>query len=335
MKKLLSIAVLGLILSSCVKGFDGMEPEPTPNPDPNTTTKVPNSFDFSTIQDVQLNVDYSSCLSGCVYFDIYAANPLSDDVEPVLMDNIQPVYSAYTDLAGKFSQRVTLPSYAEHLYIYTGNFFVSEQLLECDVTNGIASVSASASNAPAQARAMTRSDASGQTTSLETLYMLSSIVDWKTGNKTATQIYKDWHTPLGSWDAETGRPSYIISSAEAGNLAFDADEMAGIQQTIAGALTAKGHCDERYRQPDDLILKQNSEVAVTVIGSNSCWNSTIGYYYYTDTPSSPQDINIIMLFPNTQDGQSSFIKSRGNKYNGNIALQRGDIVKLMYYPNIA
>jgi LruC domain-containing protein len=111
--------------------------------------------------------------------------------------------------------------------------------------------------------------------------------------------------------------------------------MAGIQQTIAGALTSKGHCDQRYRQPYDLTLKQNSEVAVTVVGSNSCWNSTMGYYYYTDTPSSTQDINIIMLFPNTQDGQSSFIKSRGNKYNGNIALQRGDIVKLMYYPNIA
>ena len=336
MKKLFAIAVLGLVLlSSCVKGFDGVEPEPTPNPEPNITTKVPNSFDFSTIQDVQLNVDYSSCLSGCVYFDIYADNPLSDDVEPVLMDNIQPVYSAYTDPTGKFSQRIKLPSYAEHLYIYTGNFFVGEQLLECDVTNGIASVSATAYNAPAQARAMTRSGDSGQTTSLETLYMLSNIVDWQTGDKTDTQIYNNWHTPLGSWNAETGRPSYIISSAEAGNLAFNADEMAGIQQTIAGALTAKGHCDQRYRQSYDLTLKQNSEVAVTVVGSNSCWNSTIGYYYYTDTPKSTRDINIIMLFPNTQDGQSSFIKSRGNKYNGNIALQRGDIVKLMYYPNIA
>lgn len=35
MKKLLSLAVLGFVLlSSCVKGFDGMEPEPTPTPEP-------------------------------------------------------------------------------------------------------------------------------------------------------------------------------------------------------------------------------------------------------------------------------------------------------------
>ena len=318
-----------LLLTSCLKhdGFDTYN---------NSRYEQANKFDYSTIQDVQLDVDYSSCLSGCVYFDIYAANPLSDDVEPVLMDNIQPVYSAYTDATGKFSQRIKLPSYAEHLYIYTGNFFVSDQLLECDVTNGIASVSASKDNVSAQARSFTRGAVvSGQTTSLETLYMLTNIVDWQTGDKTDTQIYKEWHTPLGSWDAETGRPSYVISPTEAGSLAFTSDEMAGIQQTIAGALTAKGHCDQRYRQPYDLTLKQNSEVAVTVVGSNSCWNSTMGYYYYTDTPSSTQDINIIMLFPNTQDGQSSFIKSRGNKYNGNIALQRGDIVKLMYYPNIA
>ena len=327
--KLTMMLVTMLLLTGCLKhdGFDTYN---------NSRYEQANKFDYSTIQDVQLDVDYSSCLSGCVYFDIYAANPLSDDVEPVLMDNIQPVYSAYTDATGKFSQRIKLPSYAEHLYIYTGNFFVSDQLLECDVTNGIASVSASKDNVSAQARSLTRGAVvSGQTTSLETLYMLTNIVDWQTGDKTDTQIYKEWHTPLGSWDAETGRPSYVISPTEAGSLAFTSDEMAGIQQTIAGALTAKGHCDQRYRQPYDLTLKQNSEVAVTVVGSNSCWNSTMGYYYYTDTPSSTQDINIIMLFPNTQDGQSSFIKSRGNKYNGNIALQRGDIVKLMYYPNIA
>ena len=37
MKKLFAIAVLGLILSSCVKGVEGVEPEPTPNPEPTPT----------------------------------------------------------------------------------------------------------------------------------------------------------------------------------------------------------------------------------------------------------------------------------------------------------
>ena len=38
MKKLLSLAVLGLVLlSSCVKGFDAPEPTPTPDPDEPTS----------------------------------------------------------------------------------------------------------------------------------------------------------------------------------------------------------------------------------------------------------------------------------------------------------
>ena len=36
MKKLQTIAVIGLVLlTSCVKGVDGVEPEPTPEPTPN------------------------------------------------------------------------------------------------------------------------------------------------------------------------------------------------------------------------------------------------------------------------------------------------------------
>lgn len=78
MKKLLSIAVLGLILSSCVKGFDGTEPEPTPDPtsDPTPTTKVANTFNFSTVQKVKLNVDYSAFKTyGPVFFGVYTQNP--------------------------------------------------------------------------------------------------------------------------------------------------------------------------------------------------------------------------------------------------------------------
>ena len=37
MKKLFTIAVLGLVLSSCTKGFDAPEPTPDPTPDPTPT----------------------------------------------------------------------------------------------------------------------------------------------------------------------------------------------------------------------------------------------------------------------------------------------------------
>lgn len=47
------------------------------------------------------------------------------------------------------------------------------------------------------------------------------------------------------------------------------------------------------------------------------------------------DINIIMLFPNTQDGKWAASWHRNPTFNGNDALNRGDVVQLMYYPNIA
>ena len=209
-----------------------------------------NTFDFSTTQSVKLTVDYSASGAGAVFFSIYDEYPMSDDTDPVLRDDIQPVFEAYTNKSGIFNTEITLPAYAEHLYIYTGNFFVKEQLLECDVLNGSAKVIAGSSRAMTRsAFTGTRSDDGEQTTSLETLYQLSYLVDWRTGDDTGVKIYKDWVTPLGSWDANTGRPSYLMSSSDANysKLSFTEDEMNGIKQTIGNALTNKKSCDTRYR----------------------------------------------------------------------------------------
>ena len=47
------------------------------------------------------------------------------------------------------------------------------------------------------------------------------------------------------------------------------------------------------------------------------------------------DMNIIMVFPNTQDGNWARAKEKNLvTYNG-IGVHRGDVVQLMYYPNIA
>ena len=81
-----------------------------------------NTFDFSTTQSVKLTVDYSASGAGAVFFSIYDEYPMSDDTDPVLRDDIQPVFEAYTNKSGIFNTEITLPAYAEHLYIYTGNF---------------------------------------------------------------------------------------------------------------------------------------------------------------------------------------------------------------------
>ena len=139
MKKLMTLAVMGaLLLTSCVKGFDGMEPEPTTEPTP--AVKIPNSFDFSTVQKVKLNVDYSAIKTyGSVFFGVYTQNPfvtVEDAPDDSWNESVTPIFEDYTDANGKYSATVELPTYAQHLYIATGNFFTGMLLMEIDVKNG-------------------------------------------------------------------------------------------------------------------------------------------------------------------------------------------------------
>ncbi len=96
-------------------------------------------------------------------------------------------------------------------------------------------------------------------------------------------------------------------------------------------------CREDYRIQADLTVEKASEIAVTFLGSMTCWNNSMGYYYYNESnkPKSIKDLNIIMLFPNTQDGKWWRDWMKHPNFYGNIALERGDAVQLFYYPNIA
>lgn len=302
-----------------------------------------NTFDFSTVQRVNLSVDYSVYKRPTpIFFSVYSENPFQGTDESIsLREDITPVFEAYTGADGKFNETIPLPAYAQKLYVVTGNFFVSENLLEADVKNGVAQVAAEGNPepaAPAAARSNRRKTEANLTNNVADLYQLSYEVDVNTGDNTGNQIYKEWFTPLGSWDRESGRPNYIVDRSTADSrLKFTDEEMDGLYETVSNALVANQTCSEQYRVQADLTLVKESEVAVTFLGSMTCWNNTLGYYYYreSNTPSAPMDLNIIMLFPNTQDGRWWRTWCRTPNFYGNIAMERGDMVNLMYYPNIA
>lgn len=94
------------------------------------------------------------------------------------------------------------------------------------------------------------------------------------------------------------------------------------------------NCPEEYRSSSDMLVGSDAEVAITLLGGNTCWNSSLGYYYYQDgqTPSSLAAANPIVIFPNTQDGKWSNNVSAAAKCQG---VDRGTCVQLIYYPNIA
>ena len=333
MKKifLLCTACAALVMTSC-KDKDLYDDSLVPN-------KMEfNDFNFSTVQEVNLTVDYSAFQTyGPVMFDIYSENPyVGFDDNTTLRTDIAPLFKAYTDNKGKFNDMIKLPAYAKDLYVVTGNFMVAENVMNGQVKGGAATFIAQTNN-QMNARASRKASAE-PTTSPETLYQLSYEVDVKTGDKATKQVYKDWFFPLGSWDRLSGRPNYLLDKTTASEkLFFTEDEMSGLYETVANALVANQTCNPEYCVQADLTVVKESEVAVAFLGSMTCWNNTLGYYYYNEDnkPTDPKDLNIIMLFPNTQDGHWWRNWCTNPDFYGNIALNRGESVQLLYYPNIA
>ena len=334
MKKLtmMLLTLMSVMMYSC-KDKDLYDPNAVK---PGEEQKVANTFDFSTVQNVMLTVDYSAFNThGPVLFSIYNENPFVGEGEDQYLDeNIKPIYEDYTDKSGRFSQAVELPAYATHLYVVTGNFFVTEQLMETDVRTGAAKAVATSAGTRADRRAVTRRGA--QTNDVSKMPQLSYNIN--ADGSVGEQVYKEWLTPLGTWDERSGAPSYLIDKSKVKKeLIFSDEDMEGLYATVSQVLNANKACKMTYRDHEDLTLGVASEVTITMLGGSTCWNSSLGYYYYEagKEPTKQEDLNIIMLFPNTQDGNWARFDSRKNDYNGNIGVNRGDAIQLMYYPNIA
>ena len=136
---------MGLLLAfSVVSCSDKSESEPFDTVPADSPKRVGNSFDFSTVQQVNLSVDYSAFQTyGPVFFSIYTEDPFmkpNDESDVQWKEDIVPIYEDYTENNGKFNAIVELPAYVEHLYIATDNYYIGMRLLECDIRDGVASV---------------------------------------------------------------------------------------------------------------------------------------------------------------------------------------------------
>ena len=335
------LAIATLATTSCVKDVEAGNPVEDQPP-----LELPaNNFDFKTTQDVAVNIDYSNAgANGAVFFEIYTENPIIKTEEngiPVVTrnENIKPVYGGYTQGNGKFNKTITLPAYAKHLYIVSSNMLLNTRVLEADVNAGQAVAKAEGS-VPASSRAAAANRAAQTTTVPVNLYSWAHDGNGNSkeyGDITYSKITTGkggWYTPLGSWDSYTGKPNYLLDRNDAANkdLVFSDEELKGLFELIGNAVAVDRNCPQEFREPGDLTLQRNSEVAINMLGGTTMWGSTLGYYYYNGTkPTSLASTPIIMLFPNTNDGQGT-AKDWG--YNI-IGVDRGDAVKLVYYPNIA
>ena len=276
-----------------------------------------NDFDFSTVQSTtSLEVSYANCgVEANVYFEVYDEMPVtSNEYGYTKKSDVTPLFTAYTADNSIFKQTVELPAYLKKVYIYTPSFF-AQTLIEADVTNGIIKA-ADETVTEAISRSVTT------TKSEFNSYMVT---------KDHPVEYNDvrWKTWLGDYNLKrNGEVSYKYT----GKLA--AGDRDGLYTAHSQVININKTCPEELRCYSDINIIEPAEIAVTFLGQNTCWNCSMGYYYYKagNAPATLNDANIIMLFPNTQDGKWSNNPSAANKTAG---IDRLTAVQLKYYPNIA
>lgn len=201
---------------------------------------------------MRLNVDYSAFKTyGPVFFGVYTQNPIitvEDAPDDQWNEAVTPIFEDYTEANGKYSATIELPTYAQHLYIATGNFFTGMHLMEADVQNGTVSAVAKNNNV-ASSRAATRSDNPGEPTDNISKLKMGYTADGK------TKIYQDWKNWLGSWNSESGRPYYLLDKSTAKpELIISDSEMENLYSIVS--TTFKSGSASIWQVPTSVCLKR-------------------------------------------------------------------------------
>ena len=263
-----------------------------------------NTSNFSTIQKVQVEIDCSNSESR-VPFSIYDGNPLIEgENTTILKENVQALDGAWTDEQGKFTATVELPAYVSNVYIVSTSPF-ARQAIPGKIVNGVLKVS----------------DTDEQLTTRAS-YRESTRFDRNRFNNLG------WNTNLGSFDDRSG----VIDYAYKGNdpkLTLSKSEMNELRTTVSKVLNTLGSCPEEYRTQADLYVEEDeTAVVLTALRGWTCWNSSLGYYYYRydQAPASLKDVKVYAVFPNTQ-----MIWNNGSLQASPQGIKEGTAVQLKYF----
>lgn len=263
-----------------------------------------NTSNFSTIRKVQVEIDYSNSESR-VPFSIYDGNPLIEgENTTILKENVQALDGAWTDEQGKFTATVELPAYVSNVYIVSTSPF-ARQAIPRKIVNGVLKVS----------------DTDEQLTTRAS-YRESTRFDRNRFNNLG------WNTNLGSFDDRSGVIDYVYKGNDP-KLTLSKSEMNELRTTVSKVLNTLGSCPEEYRTQADLYVEEDeTAVVLTALRGWTCWNSSLGYYYYRydQAPASLKDVKVYAVFPNTQ-----MTWNNGSLQASPQGIKEGTAVQLKYF----
>lgn len=104
------MTVFMVLMAGCVKHPD------YPGPDDNGQGGG-NGFDYATVTDVKINVDYAM-KGNKALFEVFAENPVTEkDGLPVRKEGVKSLLKAYTDRDSKYSGVVNLPTAVDKVWL--------------------------------------------------------------------------------------------------------------------------------------------------------------------------------------------------------------------------
>lgn len=303
--------VLMLGLNSCVPEKNYYEDPPA---------KEVNTSEYSTEQTVTLNVDYAFTKAKILFY-IYDQNPLifSETSNSItLQEGIAPLDAIWTDDEGKYTGSITLPAYVKKIYAVT-SAVNAPTLLEETIINGNLNISDAIMPEP-ETRA--------------SQYKYATQEDLERFNSLG------WSTALGTFnkgngkDMGTGKIDYNYNGNNP-KLKLSVKERKSLLETTNSVIGRYKTCPQEYRTAADLYINDDdTEIVLTAIGGNTCWNSSLGYYYYKEgqKPTNWNDVTVYTLFPNTQlDWIGGSAPTYLRSFPQGISI--GDDVQLLYFDN--
>lgn len=297
-----AVAAFAALLTGCVKH---------PDAGPDTPEPGEGTFDYATVTDVKINVDYSM-KGNKALFEVYTENPLekSSDGAVVKKDGVKSLLKAYTDRDSKYSGVVNLPTAADKVWLYSESYGLPT-CVEAEVT---------AAGIAFELNAFLKKQESAQPQNRTA----AAQVPLTRGGATEDNIL-NVQTPLGGYD-RNGKPDYLEATL--------ADVPDGLMNRVQNVLMP-GNDNSHYAVSDEQVnirLTQDASLVLVFLSELATWGNSVGYYYY-DSNNPPTTLDAFLDLPKYVAFPNCSMYNSAEDYMGTYrpSMQPGMQVKLKYY----
>ena len=289
-----AVCLAALIFTGC-QDKDYFEPPTDP-----VDNVEPSLLDFSTTQDVLLNITYADAPKGLItVFDVYMENPLVKETngEYALKSGLEPIAGGII-VGSELKINKTLPASAKELYVYSPDLFVP-MLLSAEIKGGMANFEVVDLSVPAVEESDTRTIGANT---------IDGYLGKGNNNTTIVGSSMDINN-------NTYKPNYIFE-----NKPIAAKYLNRIKSAFPNK---KAVTNPNYFRDAILYLYEEAEIKLALIHGDASNDNTLSYFFYTGTPGDISTVN-----KNTVKEIVAIPYAKLDKNNG---LKAGDMVQLMYY----